>query len=62
MVDPAEPGVVFALTGAGPARSDDAGLSWQAKSGVEELDGQPLALAAGTGVLWGSDRTASSPI
>jgi photosystem II stability/assembly factor-like uncharacterized protein len=51
-VVPATPSGLWALTGTGLARSDDAGLTWQSTSGLEELDGQPLALAAGPAALW----------
>lgn len=51
-VDPSEPGAVWALTSAGLAGSDDAGVSWQPASALDDLEGQPLALAAGPGVLW----------
>lgn len=51
-VDPTELGVVWALTSAGLARSDDAGFTWQSTPGLEELAGQPMALAVGSGVLW----------
>ncbi|MBA2725134.1 MAG: hypothetical protein H0U53_04015 [Actinobacteria bacterium] len=44
--------MLWALTGTGLARSDDAGLTWQSTSGLEELDGQPLALAVGPAALW----------
>ena len=51
-VDPSGPGTIWALTRSGLARSDDDGLTWTAASTLEELDGQPLALAVGSGALW----------
>ncbi|MGI8519056.1 MAG: hypothetical protein ACR2MC_00345 [Actinomycetota bacterium] len=51
-IDPSEPGVVWALTRTGLARSDDEGLTWTAASALEETEGQPLALAVGSVGLW----------
>ena len=50
--DPNQPTLGWALTGDGLARSDDAGLSWQPVAALDDLEGQPLALAVGPGVLW----------
>lgn len=50
--DPEQPDVVWALTSAGLARSDDAGLTWEVAYTMEGVAGQPLALAVGSGVLW----------
>lgn len=50
--DPASPSLLWALTGEGLARSDDAGLSWQPVSALDDLEGQPLALAVAPGGLW----------
>ncbi|MGI8518003.1 MAG: WD40/YVTN/BNR-like repeat-containing protein [Acidimicrobiia bacterium] len=51
-LDPNQPTFVWALTNDGLARSDDAGLSWQPVSALGDLEGQPLALAVGSEVLW----------
>lgn len=51
-IDPEQPGLVWALITDGLARSDDAGLNWQPASALEELEGQPQALAVGSGRLW----------
>jgi photosystem II stability/assembly factor-like uncharacterized protein len=50
--NPEQPGVAWALTSGGLARSDDIGLSWQSASALEELEGHPQALAVGSGELW----------
>lgn len=51
-LDPNQPTRVWVLTTDGLARSDDAGLSWQPVSALDDLEGQPLTLAVGPGVLW----------
>ena len=50
--NPEQPGVVWALISGGLARSEDIGLSWQPASTMDELEGQPQALAVGSGELW----------
>lgn len=47
-----DPDLVWALTAAGLARSDDAGGTWEAVSTLDGVEGQPVTIAAREGVLW----------
>ncbi len=51
-LEPEAPDVVWALTAAGLARSDDTGRTWEPPSTLDGVEGQPVTLAAGEGVLW----------
>ena len=44
-VDPSQPDRVWALTAGGLTRSDDAGRGWEPVSTLDEVEGQPVALA-----------------
>lgn len=51
-VDPQTPEVVWALTASGLERSSDTGLSWALISRLDDVDGQPVALAVSDDHLW----------
>ncbi|MGH8872994.1 MAG: WD40/YVTN/BNR-like repeat-containing protein [Acidimicrobiia bacterium] len=51
-VDEQAPEVVWVLTAAGLARSDDAGGSWEISSTLDGVEGQPVALAADGEEQW----------
>ena len=51
-VDEQAPDVVWVLTAAGLARSDDAGGTWEISSTLDGVEGQPVTLAADGEELW----------
>lgn len=51
-VEPDDPNVVWALTAAGPARSVDAGGTWDVVGALDGVEGQPVTLAVEESVLW----------
>lgn len=51
-VDEKSPDLVWVLTAAGLASSDDAGVTWQIASTLEGVDGQPVAITADGSLLW----------
>ena len=51
-VDRGSPDVVWVLTAAGLARSDDAGGTWEIRSTLDGVGGQPVTLAADGDELW----------
>ena len=51
-VDDTSPDLVWVLTAAGLARSEDAGVTWEIASTLEGVDGQPVAITADGNLLW----------
>lgn len=51
-VDETSPRVVWVLTAAGLARSEDAGGTWEIASTMEGVEGQPVAIAVDGNLLW----------
>lgn len=51
-VDETSPDLVWVLTAAGLARSDDAGVTWEIASTMEGVAGQPVAIASDGNLLW----------